>query len=687
MFSLAWSNRFKDGDYYMGQWFEHNNRQRSKIVAVLGGMAAVCVGLCSPPAQAARLQFWRYSPAQNRLEFTTDEMVRPQVQIIPNPVRLVIDLPGVKLNQPKTAQTYNAAVRSIRVGQFDAQTARIVVELAPGYTVDPSQVKVSSSSPSSWAVDLPTPVAVSPSPENATTAATPEAAIATMTSPVVPPSTSAAPLESGAPVTDTSVTRTPITRNPPVPSLAERPLAAAPSGSNVLDDILVTPDGLFLKTPAAINGVDVRRRSREISIKLNGVVVSKELTQNDYQMSYHGIQKISIRQLSAQPPVAQLTLQVARRSPNWIASTSRFGSLILLPEGGAAAVPNGRRPSSNVSILGKVQTASVVPSTASSGSFGTMAEVQSVALGGSQLLIRSNRAVVYTSGWEGSQYRITVQRAQAAQGLRTPQTGIGSPLSSVTLRQDGRNLSILVTPALGVRISTISRMGSQTAVLGLTRGGSNSVFSQTLPQTYPQTFPQASSVFSPPTLPNPTGRRVVVIDPGHGGTDPGAIGIGGLRETEITLHMSQEVARLLQEKGLQVYLTRSDESREVDLPPRVALAQRVRADVFVSIHANSINMSRPDINGAMAFYAPGSASGGDLSQTILNSIVRNVNIPSRGTHSARFYVVRHTSMPATLVETGFVTGAQDAPKLADPNFRRQMAAAIAQGIIEYLNRR
>jgi N-acetylmuramoyl-L-alanine amidase len=665
----------------MGQWFEHNKRRRSRIVAVLGGMAAVCVGLCSPPAQAARLQFWRYSPAQNRLEFTTDEMVRPQVQIIPDPVRLVIDLPGVKLNQPKTAQTYNAAVRSIRVGQFDAQTARIVIELAPGYTVDPNQVKVSSSSPSSWAVDLPTPVAVSPSPGDAATAATPEAAIATIPTPVVPPSASAAPLESNAPVTSTSAAS-----NPPATSLAERPLAAASSGSNVLDDILVTPDGLFLKTPLAVNGVEVRRRSREILVKLNGVVVSKELTQNDYQMNYHGIQKVSIRQLSAQPPVAQLTLQVARRSPNWIASTSRFGSLILFPEGGAAAVPNGRRPSGNVSVLGKVQTASVLPSAAPSTSFGNMAEVQSVALGGSQLLIQSNRAVVYTSGWEGSQYRITVQRAQAAQGLRTPQTGIGSPLSSITLRQDGRNLSILVTPALGVRISTISRMGSQTAVLGLTRGGSNSVFSQTLPQTYPQTFPQASSVFSQPTLPNPMGRRVVVIDPGHGGTDPGAIGIGGLRETEITLHMSQEIARLLQEKGLQVYLTRSDESREVDLPPRVALAQRVRADVFVSIHANSINLSRPDINGAETYYAPGSASGAELGQTILNSITRNVNIPSRGMHSARFYVIRHTTMPATLVETGFVTGAQDAPKLADPNFRRQMAAAIAQGIIEYLNR-
>jgi N-acetylmuramoyl-L-alanine amidase len=119
----------------------------------------------------------------------------------------------------------------------------------------------------------------------------------------------------------------------------------------------------------------------------------------------------------------------------------------------------------------------------------------------------------------------------------------------------------------------------------------------------------------------------------------------------------------------------------------VALAEQVRADAFVSIHANSISLSRPDINGAETYYAPGSASGAQLAKVILNSIVQNVNISSRGVRSARFYVIRKTSMPATLIETGFVTGAQDAPKLGDPTFQRQMAAAIAQGIIEFLNSR
>jgi N-acetylmuramoyl-L-alanine amidase len=176
----------------------------------------------------------------------------------------------------------------------------------------------------------------------------------------------------------------------------------------------------------------------------------------------------------------------------------------------------------------------------------------------------------------------------------------------------------------------------------------------------------------------------VVIDPGHGGSDPGAIGINGLRETNVVLPISLDVSRILQQQGVTVYLTRTDE-REIDLEPRVALAERVSADVFVSIHANAISMSRPDVNGLETFYTPGSVEGQRLAQTIHNSILGGVSIGNRGVKNARFYVIRRTSMPAALVETGFVTGAIDNPRLADPAFRRQMAEAIARGILQYLS--
>jgi N-acetylmuramoyl-L-alanine amidase len=173
----------------------------------------------------------------------------------------------------------------------------------------------------------------------------------------------------------------------------------------------------------------------------------------------------------------------------------------------------------------------------------------------------------------------------------------------------------------------------------------------------------------------------VVIDPGHGGKDPGAIGIGGLQEKNVILPISLEVTRILQQQGIDVRLTR-DSDFFVTLQGRTDLANQIDADLFVSIHANSMGKARPDVNGLEVYYF------GDrrLSDTIHRNIVRSVDMRDRGVRRARFYVLRTSRMPSTLVEVGYVTGAQDAPKLANANFQRQMAAAIAGGIIEYIQR-
>jgi N-acetylmuramoyl-L-alanine amidase len=110
------------------------------------------------------------------------------------------------------------------------------------------------------------------------------------------------------------------------------------------------------------------------------------------------------------------------------------------------------------------------------------------------------------------------------------------------------------------------------------------------------------------------------------------------------------------------------------------MAERMNATVFVSIHANSIDLTRPDISGLETYYY----SSQRLAQSIHNSILQSVDIQDRGVRSARFYVLRRTSMPSVLVEVGFVTGREDAAKLSNPSYRTQMAQAIARGIIQYL---
>ena len=176
----------------------------------------------------------------------------------------------------------------------------------------------------------------------------------------------------------------------------------------------------------------------------------------------------------------------------------------------------------------------------------------------------------------------------------------------------------------------------------------------------------------------------VVIDPGHGGPDPGAIGIGGIRETDVVLDVSKIVKKILSEKGIKVILTRKNEV-DLDLPPRVSFANRSDADIFVSIHANASRGKRKDINGLETFYYRG-WRGRSLAKRIQKQILRvSPGSPDRGVKQGRYYVIKNTRMPAVLVEIGFLTGRLDARRLEKNTHRKRIAYAIAKGIIEYLS--
>ncbi|NEQ24209.1 MAG: N-acetylmuramoyl-L-alanine amidase, partial [Microcoleus sp. SIO2G3] len=197
-----------------------------------------------------------------------------------------------------------------------------------------------------------------------------------------------------------------------------------------------------------------------------------------------------------------------------------------------------------------------------------------------------------------------------------------------------------------------------------------------------QTPIPASATNNPPRNSPQThnGHLVVMVDPGHGGKDPGAIGIDGIQEKDIILPIAQRVAALLEQQGIEAILTRTDDYF-VDLAPRVDMAQQDHADLFVSIHANSIE-HRPDVNGLETYYF---SSGQRLAQTIHNNILHSVDIRDRGVRKARFYVLRKNPMPAVLVEVGFVIGERDEPRLATTDYQNQMAQSIANGILEYIH--
>ncbi|MBD2259603.1 N-acetylmuramoyl-L-alanine amidase [Pseudanabaena sp. FACHB-2040] len=240
---------------------------------------------------------------------------------------------------------------------------------------------------------------------------------------------------------------------------------------------------------------------------------------------------------------------------------------------------------------------------------------------------------------------------------------------------------VILLPPRGVAISSIPDSPPPTAT--------SPVAAQPPPSRPTQPIAVPPTPTTPPPTPRPAApppsvrneRRVVVIDPGHGGVDPGAVGIGGLQEKHVIFPISLRVREILESQGVTVIMTRYDD-RTVELQPRVDVAERANATVFVSIHANAISLSRPEVNGTESYYA--SESGRRLAATIHASMLAATGMNDRGVRQANFFVIRRTSMPATLLELGFVTGAQDAPRLRDPAWQETMANAIARGILQYL---
>ncbi len=107
------------------------------------------------PATADTLQTWSFDRSRNQLNFTTDEGVQPTAQLVPSPARIVIDLPGIRLDRPKINQLVGGNVKSIRIAKFERQTTRLVIDLDPAYTVDAQKVLVRGTSPTQWTVQLP----------------------------------------------------------------------------------------------------------------------------------------------------------------------------------------------------------------------------------------------------------------------------------------------------------------------------------------------------------------------------------------------------------------------------------------------------------------------------------------------------------------------------------------------------
>lgn len=174
-------------------------------------------------------------------------------------------------------------------------------------------------------------------------------------------------------------------------------------------------------------------------------------------------------------------------------------------------------------------------------------------------------------------------------------------------------------------------------------------------------------------------NRAVVIDPGHGGADSGAVGPGGLREADVTLSIGRLTARALERQGVHAVLTRTGDTT-VPLEERPDLAQRDGGVVFVSIHANA---SRdPAAAGTETYYDTPESQA--LAAAVQAEVVRALGEPDRGVRTARFYVIVSTPVPAILVEVAFISNPREEALLRDPDVQQRVAGAIARGVMAFL---
>jgi len=222
--------------------------------------------------------------------------------------------------------------------------------------------------------------------------------------------------------------------------------------------------------------------------------------------------------------------------------------------------------------------------------------------------------------------------------------------------------------------------------------------------------------------------RTIIIDPGHGGKDPGAVGRRGLKEKQVVLDIAKRLKRILdRDRNLKVYLTRSRD-RFVPLSKRASFANRRKGGIFLSIHANSAFTSRArgfetyylsqavdDTARAAATrensvlkleefeglpkarrnnsnletilwdmkYTEFRNQSMELAELIQKRLSRTLKIRNRGVKSAPFYVLKKVAMPSILVEVGFMSNRRDEALLRDANFREKIARALAESILSY----
>lgn len=187
-----------------------------------------------------------------------------------------------------------------------------------------------------------------------------------------------------------------------------------------------------------------------------------------------------------------------------------------------------------------------------------------------------------------------------------------------------------------------------------------------------------------------SGEKIIVLDPGHGGSDAGAIGPTGVTEKSVSLAVSLKAQKLLADSGYQVVMTRTTDvdvaapgvSDATELQARVNKAPP-NAALFISVHCNAFSNGKA--NGMETYHAPTAVKGARLARLLNEELERLGGLNNRGVKAARFYVMTHSQCPASLIELGFITNPREEKLLASDDYQQKLAQAITNAVNRYFN--
>ncbi len=191
------------------------------------------------------------------------------------------------------------------------------------------------------------------------------------------------------------------------------------------------------------------------------------------------------------------------------------------------------------------------------------------------------------------------------------------------------------------------------------------------------------------------GKRCVVIDAGHGGADPGKVGVNGAWEKDVNLQIALLLKQYLEAADIEAVMTRQTEEglydagvsnkKVQDMKRRVALIEETAPDAVVSIHQNSY--PEASVRGSQVFYYNGSKEGRRLAEVIQAQLLEKADGENRRQIKANdsYYLLKKTNAPTVIVECGFLSNAAEAEKLCDKTYQQKLAWAIHFGVLQYLN--